>query len=301
VIDLYKALENYTDDPCLELILQEHPEMQILWKRRDSLKKPMVINGTDPLLHVIFEAIIEKQIQDTDPPEVTQALERMVSTGFRRTVARGVIVRLFRWNFDQANQGNKATVEIDYLQKLNFLGQDPQKLERNQPCPCLSGKKFKKCCLSIKDLLEIDPTEGTLLLGTSSYFKPPIHAPEYNPMYTEMENRIHFTKFLEEAGDYEGAFLYLQENAEVTQNQSNPQILENALQDLFFFCSQHPEFTCAGIETADRLIQNRAFYPDSSGNDQAKLLTNQATDKESLAEAIKMLEDLRATQRSTKQ
>lgn len=41
-----------------------------------------------------------------------------------------------------------------YLQHLNYLKMKPiktqQKTARNQACPCNSGKKFKKCCLTVK-------------------------------------------------------------------------------------------------------------------------------------------------------
>jgi len=40
------------------------------------------------------------------------------------------------------------------LSNLNLINQDKQntkekqKTGRNEPCPCGSGKKYKKCCLS---------------------------------------------------------------------------------------------------------------------------------------------------------
>jgi len=249
MIDLYQELEKYTDDSCLKLVLQEHPEIQTLWDRRETLAKPMVVNGVDPILHVLFEAMIEKQIQASDPPEMRRALERMLQIGLPRSVARGAIVKVFRWYFDRGGE-----TDTDYLQKLNFLGHDPGKTERNQACPCLSGKKFKKCCLSLKELLEIDPEEGALHLGATSYFKPHFNDPESAYIYTEMENRSHFYRFLERAGDNEGALLYLQENVKASENDPNPKLLVNALKELLFFCTQHPEFAGIGLEAAERLI-----------------------------------------------
>ena len=32
---------------------------------------------------------------------------------------------------------------------LNEFTQNSDKIKRNHPCPCKSGKKFKKCCKSL--------------------------------------------------------------------------------------------------------------------------------------------------------
>ncbi len=256
MIELYHELEKYTDATCLKSILQEHPEVEILWERRENFRKPLVVNGEDPLLHVLFEAIIEKQIQAGEPLEVRQALERLLKLGFPRSVARGAIVKLFRWYLDSANRDSNAANAPDttgYLQKLNFLGINPDKTERNQPCPCLSGKKFKKCCLPLSKLLGINPTEGELHLGSSAYFNPHFKDAKADSMHTEMENRSHFARFLESTGDLETALLYLQENVRVTENKPH-QSQENALKELLFFCTQHPEFAALGLITAERLI-----------------------------------------------
>ena len=258
MIELYHELEKYTDASCIKSILQEHPEVEILWERREDFQKPLVINGEDPLLHVLFEAIVEKQIQASDPPEVRQALERMLKLDFPRSVARGAIVKLFRWYLDSANRDSNAADAAGtagYLQKLNFLGQNPGETKRNQPCPCLSGKKFKKCCLPLSKLLEINPTEGELHLGASAYFNPHFQDVEADSIYTEKENRSHFSRFLESTGDLETALLYLQENIKATDKKPNQnQFQENALKELLFFCTQHPEYAALGLETAERLI-----------------------------------------------
>jgi hypothetical protein len=33
------------------------------------------------------------------------------------------------------------------------------KIDRNEPCPCGSGKKYKKCCKSLKTLLGVDDSK----------------------------------------------------------------------------------------------------------------------------------------------
>jgi uncharacterized protein YecA (UPF0149 family) len=37
----------------------------------------------------------------------------------------------------------------DTVNTLKISGTPRRELQRNDPCPCGSGKKFKKCCLSI--------------------------------------------------------------------------------------------------------------------------------------------------------
>lgn len=44
-------------------------------------------------------------------------------------------------------QNNKKI--IDSLQQTNF------KINRNDPCPCESGKKYKKCCLKAQKEYEV--------------------------------------------------------------------------------------------------------------------------------------------------
>jgi uncharacterized protein YecA (UPF0149 family) len=52
---------------------------------------------------------------------------------------------------DMAAAIGKKIVKID-LGRLTAmqLARKPPKVGRNEPCPCGSGKKFKKCCLVTK-------------------------------------------------------------------------------------------------------------------------------------------------------
>lgn len=55
----------------------------------------------------------------------------------------------------------KMDIRLRTLQHQGHKLKNRQKIERNQPCPCGSGKKFKKCCI---DKLN----EGTYRLGEQS-------------------------------------------------------------------------------------------------------------------------------------
>lgn len=55
--------------------------------------------------------------------------------------------------YDIINQDDPATFKIRQYQKLQSqINHTPvrneNKVSRNEPCPCLSGKKYKRCCLT---------------------------------------------------------------------------------------------------------------------------------------------------------
>lgn len=58
-----------------------------------------------------------------------------------------------------------------------------QKAGRNDPCPCGSGKKFKKCCEAVKGkkFQASVISSGASSINFSSLFKPQIIAKEQEP------------------------------------------------------------------------------------------------------------------------
>ena len=255
MISLYHELEKTVDVSNIQTILSEHPEMQILWNRRHSLTRPAVIDREDVILHIIFEAIVEKQIKEGDPPEVRETYQKLREVGLSSHAARGNIVRLFRMELDQGIKERKVFDHQNYIRKLQFLGQNPKKLERNQLCPCGSGKKYKKCCMSQEQHLKVFPNAGVLLLGADAYFRSDyLEQVESDPQFLEVKNRIHLAEFLEKQEDLEGTLLYLQENVMVFEKENHEPGLENALQDVIFLCMKYPQFASTGLENVERLI-----------------------------------------------
>jgi len=49
--------------------------------------------------------------------------------------------------FEEALGRNKFLKEMKVIPTEKQLARKPPKVGRNEPCPCGSGKKFKKCCL----------------------------------------------------------------------------------------------------------------------------------------------------------
>lgn len=46
-----------------------------------------------------------------------------------------------------SNKERKYFKEMKVVPTLKQMSRRPPKVGRNEPCPCGSGKKFKKCCL----------------------------------------------------------------------------------------------------------------------------------------------------------
>jgi hypothetical protein len=55
------------------------------------------------------------------------------------------------------NDEKLAMIAIGYLvRKVKPFKSETNKIGRNDPCPCDSGKKFKQCCLNVAKLNEIE-------------------------------------------------------------------------------------------------------------------------------------------------
>ena len=66
---------------------------------------------------------------------------------------------------------------------------NPFKVGRNDPCPCGSGKKYKKCCLNKKEEKKSDPLNAlTLPIAT----EPPLSSKEVDAFYSLWSRLIHY-------------------------------------------------------------------------------------------------------------
>jgi len=56
--------------------------------------------------------------------------------------------------FAKSHEKRKANSDLRFFKRMEVsptekqLARKPPKVGRNEPCPCGSGKKFKKCCLN---------------------------------------------------------------------------------------------------------------------------------------------------------
>jgi len=249
----YDEVSRDTDVECMEAVLEDHPEVRALWSRPDVVE----VGGVNPVLHVTVEAVVEAQIRRRDPPEAEEAFRRLLGMGFGRHAARGAIANLFLVHLFPALKQGKPFDRESYARQLRMLGVvDVRRVGRNDPCPCGSGKKFKRCCLEAADALVPDRWAGWMLLGGGRYIRSadPRSWPE-DPVLFQMENRAAIAEALEEAGDVGGALSCLEENVKCAEMRGDEDALWMALFELQTFCMNHSEYAELGLKVTERLLQ----------------------------------------------
>lgn len=254
--EVITALCDYYDsDKWVETILSEHPEIRSLWRRRDILSdSPLEINGINAFLHVYFESIVEMQAREGNPPEVREAIERLKMAGFSDHSARANALRFFIQCFYDCLKEKKAFDSEAYARRLKAMGKSLDRVGRNEPCPCGSGKKFKKCCIDVKEYFDLQPNAGLLILGRGGYASYEYLIRQHpGDAVVQLENRHHIAQFLESKGDLEGAVMALQENIKLAESLDDKGLLMNSLQDLQMLCSNHEELIAEETIVLDRL------------------------------------------------
>jgi hypothetical protein len=242
-----------TEAECIQAVLEDHPEIWVLFEH------PAVeeVGGVNPILHVLVEAVVENQIRRRDPPEAEEAFRRLQATGFGRHAARGAIANLF---LVHAFPVLKHMAPFDgerYARQLRILGTvDVSRVGRNDPCPCGSGKKFKRCCLEVADALVPDRHAGWLLLRTGRYVlsEDPRLWPD-DPLLFQMENRGAIAEALERAGHVRSALQCLCENVKCAREHGDERLLWNALGELHAFCLSHPRYAGLGLRVTQHTLQ----------------------------------------------
>lgn len=241
-----------TEAECIQAVLEDHPEVGVLFEHPEVEE----VEGVNPILHVLVEAVVENQIRRRDPPEAEEAFRRLQAMGFGRHAARGAIANLF---LVHAFPVLKHMVPFDgesYARQLRILGTvDVSRVGRNDPCPCGSGKKFKRCCLEAADALVPDRHAGWLLLRTGRYVfsEDPRLWPD-DPLLFQMENRGAIAEALERAGHVGSALQCLCENVNCARERGDECLLRNALGELHAFCLSHPRYAGLGLRVTERML-----------------------------------------------
>ena len=244
------------DDQGLSVILLEHPEAKILYERRGRFPDYLNINGTNPILHVQVEAIIENQLHDPKLPGVRAAFEKLQhEKGFTSHAARASIAQVFMVDFWAMLHERKPFDTEAYMRRLTLIGQAYGKLGRNDRCPCGSGNKFKRCCAPYAETFETSPLAGRLDLGLGSYMLevPQKISDPLDPIF-QLEARSHISEYMERLHDLDGALAVLKENIETAKSYENGSFLKNAWQDMLLLCENHPSLVEEGIIAFDQLF-----------------------------------------------
>lgn len=263
MIGEFEELNQFTEEEAIETVLEDHPDLRLLWERRPILKSPIEINGINPVLHILLESIVEHQIIKNDPPEARSAFERLMKNGMTRHAARMTIASLFvPYMFETLKERKPFNTE-DYSRQLALLGTKLKRVGRNDPCPCGSGKKFKHCCIdkfrNLKPLQSnVNPekkVDEKLVLGSGHYATLDyLKATSAGDPVLLLENRVHISAFLEENGDLDGARMALKENIALAESLGKEGLIKNAYSDMLFLCQNHKELAGEGLEVIDKLL-----------------------------------------------
>jgi len=240
--------------PGYKNALGYHPEVEILFRCKSKLTDPVKINGVDPILHVTAEAVAYDAVNSTKLDAARDALKRLKSEGLSEHAALAGIGRIILAEMDSVPLDGPANLKR-LNGRLKLLSSRPFKSPgRNDPCPCGSGRKFKKCCLPLAQAFSVDRYAGQLDLRVGRYVTS--HRiegePEDSPLYT-LENRAHIADYLQELGLLEEAREALEQNYRGALS-IDARWVENALCDLLFLCLDHKEFSRIGIEYARKLL-----------------------------------------------
>lgn len=153
---LEKIHSNMTVKKCLELLPQDKDE-DIRTKLADALLAQFAFEGIEPVrqmiergeydsssLDLLHRLVAVSTIMDVTFPELPmwkrEAEKKQARTERRMKELSG---------FFQAPTPVAPVLQEDYVERkpTPFLRVD-KKVGRNDPCPCGSGKKYKKCCLN---------------------------------------------------------------------------------------------------------------------------------------------------------
>lgn len=238
----------------------DHPEFAQVWEAETSALLDVEVEGTNPRLHVVIHQIIETQLLQNDPPIAREALAHLLEIGVDRhtgihLIADALIpgmhkVLTAKERFDTA----EYIAHLDTLRRARIAATEPSpaKAGRNDPCPCGSGLKYKKCCGATAAAPVIDPRQVKMCLGYGLYAGPNCTAlPQNHPLMC-LDNLSAVAEVLDALeADAEAARAYRQMIA--IAEPLGAGILYNALQAQMEFAMNHPAYAADGIAAARRL------------------------------------------------
>ncbi len=222
---------------------------------------------------LIDEDIIRKEDlqQNREGPD-EEALARYNKDLLEFYAPEQVAERQARWEEEQREEESKAAHRREEREKtianefkrLDIsmkLGEKKillpiKKVGRNEPCPCGSGRKFKKCCLSI--IKSIPPKQ---VLGEGNHYATKEYlqkATPYDPLLV-LENLTTLAFKAEMDGDMAEAmeiFRKLEPLAERSE------MLGNLLEEWKIMCYDHPELGEEGLAVMRR---RQSFYQNKGG------------------------------------
>ena len=133
------------DDALLAQVMREHPEYADLWPHVDSLSDAEIErDGSNPVLHVNADAIIENQLVEGDIPEVAETLEALTRRGVPRHDAIHALANEMLAEVYYVSRDNRAFNMPSYLRRLARLARGPVAAERKRGQPRGSTPSAKR-------------------------------------------------------------------------------------------------------------------------------------------------------------
>ncbi|WP_082726629.1 YecA/YgfB family protein [Limnochorda pilosa] len=134
----------------------------------------LVVGGVNPILHTVVHSVLETQRASGDPPELIQCLDALTEAGLSASQALHVVGTQLLEEFWIVLHQQRPADNERYARRLRLVARAAaegeafqevlQRTGRNDPCPCGSGRKFKKCCQALLPLPSLGRGAGLLLL-----------------------------------------------------------------------------------------------------------------------------------------
>lgn len=148
----YSFLEMFCDDPCCDCrrvfftvmsSASKEPEAVVAWGWESTGYYKKWMRDDDP--HIIADLkgpiLNPWSPQSENAPAILKLVKGVLlrDIDFVERIKRHYA--MFRKKVDEENPGTEYDRELNNLEPVNS-----EKIGRNEPCPCGSGKKYKKCC-----------------------------------------------------------------------------------------------------------------------------------------------------------
>ena len=255
------------DDEAEALAQLDHPEFYLLWDREDDLPDRFQVGQVNPRLHVLLHQVVESQLIKDEPPAARVAVAHLLELGVGRHEAlhllmEGLLRQVGAAGATGVQPGSDYLAHLESLSRCRLGSAIPPgaKPGRNDPCPCGSGKKFKRCCGGVDAPPPVEQRGARMVLGAGFYATPQhlAHVGQGDPLLY-LQNLSAVAQALErERADNLAAEGYRRLVAAAAAIDENA--LSNALHDQQEFALNHPEYMADGVAATNRLIE-RAVSP----------------------------------------
>lgn len=249
--------------------MKAHPEFYPIWERLEALGDQTIeIQGQNPIFHTMLHAVQEAQYAANDPPELKPVVQELQQAGFSRLSAMHVVGSVLAMEIDEALTASGPLNER-YQARLRLIStnlKDPKafdarirRIGRNDPCPCDSGKKFKRCCIDVWPM-DLDPNHWLWMLPGGGLYVIPFHVQNAgaDDALILLQNLSAVAYGLESLGDLEGVHIALKHMMDIAKKPETlaiaPHSIDNVYWDIVDISLNHPPLAALGLMAVDALL-----------------------------------------------